>query len=400
MGSIYKRGMTYWVKYRKNGKPYRESSRSDIKQVARALLQKREGEIVEGKMPGVTFDRVTFDELAEEFLNDYRVNQRKSLYRAEVSIGHLMGMFKGVRVVNITSPKIQEYVTKRLKWECSDCQSKFHCNSSGTCPECGSKQFLKGAAVATVNRELAALKRLLNLGAQQTPPKVAHIPHIHMLKENNARKGFFEYRDFLALRDALPAYLKPFVTFGYKSGWRISEITGLTWDNVDIKNGVATLNPGATKNDEARTLYLDDELLGVFKELWDKRLKQKNMVPYIFTNCAGNGPIVNIKKAWNNACLKASLGYGYKASDTYVEQWVKKLSAGPTFHDLRRTAVRNMIRAGVPERVAMALSGHKTRSVFDRYNIVSDSDLKSAARKQQEYLESQVGTVLGTVPQR
>ena len=131
MGSIYKRGNTYWVKYYKNGKTYRESSKSDKKMVATALLKKREGEIVEGKMPGVTFDRVTFDELADEFLNDYRVNQRKSLDRAELSIRHLMSTFKGVKVIGITTPKIQEYVTERLKCECADCQSRFHYNSSG-----------------------------------------------------------------------------------------------------------------------------------------------------------------------------------------------------------------------------------------------------------------------------
>lgn len=173
----------------------------DKLEVAKRLLKKREGEIAQGKLPGVIHDRIKFDELAEDYLVDYRINGNKSLVRAEISVAHLKKHFEGYRVPLITTPKIQAYIEYRLE---------------------------EGAADATINNELSVLKRMLNLGAKQTPPKVDRVPFIPMLKTNNAREGFFEYGDFLALRDVLPKYLKGFITFAYKSGWRKSEMTNLT----------------------------------------------------------------------------------------------------------------------------------------------------------------------------
>jgi integrase len=351
MGSLYKRGNTWWIKYYRNGKPYRESSGTDKKMVAKKVLERKEGDIAQGKVPGIPFDKVTFDELAEEFLRDYQINQKKSLARAEWSVRHLKKHFEGWRAQSITSPEIKKYISDRLKEE---------------------------AANGTINRELTALKRMFNLGALQTPPLVDKVPHIPMLKENNTRKGFFEHNDFLALRDALPDYLKGFVTFGYKTGWRISEISNLTWAQVDRDQGIVRLEVGETKSDEGRSVYLDDELKDFFLNQWDLRKKRGILIPNVFVNKTGASPIKDIRKSWFRALNMAALP--------------RKL-----FHDLRRTAVRNMIRSGIPERVAMMISGHKTRSVFDRYNIVSDTDLRQAAQKHQDYLVSQMGTISGTI---
>jgi len=353
MGSIYKRGKTYWIQYYRNGKPYRETTKSKKEADAKRLLKKREGEISEGKLPGIYFDRVRFDELSEDFLMDYRINQRKSLKRAVISTGHLKRYFEGYRVPNINSPKIGAYIQSRLD---------------------------EGAANASINRELAALKRMLNIGARQTPPKVDRVPYITMLKENNVRKGFFEHAEFIALRDALPFYLKGFATFAYKTGWRVSEITGLTWNQVDLDNGIVRLETGDTKNDEARTVYLDDELQEVFNVQWESRKKSRKLTPHVFHGNNGNEQIKDFRGSWIAACQDARIG--------------KRL-----FHDFRRTAVRNMVRAGIPEGVAMKISGHKTRSVFERYNIVNDTDLKLAAQKQAVYLESQKDTISSTIHQ-
>jgi integrase len=390
MGCIYKRGNIYWIKYYRNGKPYRESSKSKKETDAKRLLKKREGEIAAGKLPGIYFDRVYFDELGQDFLSDYRINQKKSLKRAERSVNHLKEMFEGLRVVDITTPLINQYIEKRLSWECKQCKEIIEPNYN--CPHCGGDRIKRGAAHATINRELAALKRMFNLGARQTPPKVDRVPYIPMLKENNVRKGFFEHEDFLALRTALPSYLKGFVTFAYIIGWRFSEIQGLAWSQVDLNKGIVRLEVGETKNTEGRTIYLDEELKLVFEQQYEARKKQKKLIPYVFPNEDGDDKIKDFRGAWNTACREAGLGYGYKHSKNYVQKWKDKLPSGPILHDLRRTAVRNMIRAGIPERVAMMISGHKTREVFDRYNIVSDSDLQLAAKRQEEYLKSATGT--------
>ncbi len=338
MGSIYKRGEVYWILYYSNGKRFRESAESKKESDAKTLLKKREGETASGKLPGIYFDRVRFDELADDLLLDYRVNGYKTYRMAELRIRlHLKPFFGNVRIPEINTPKIKAYTQLRLDEE---------------------------AANGTINRELAILKRLLNLGARCTPPKVDRVPHIPMLAENNARKGFFEQDEYKAVRDTLPACYRGFVTFGYKTGWRLSEISGLTWDQVDLKKGIVRLEVGETKNKEARTVYLDSELKDIFSECF---IERRLDCQFVFHR--DGQQIKTFRKAWNTACREVGL-------------------EGRLFHDLRRTAVRNMIRAGIPERVAMMISGHKTRAIFDRYNIVSEQDLKAAAKKQEAYLES------------
>ena len=343
MGCIYRRGKIYWIKYSGRGKQHAESAHSDKLEVAKRLLRLREGEISQGKLPGICFDKVTFDDLSKDLLADYRINRKRSIERAELAIEHLEKVFKGMKVVNIDTTRINRYIEMRQQ---------------------------EGAANATINRELSSLKRMFSLGAKSSPPKVSGVPCITALKENNVRKGFFEHKEFLALRDKLPDYLKGFATFGYRTGWRHSEIATLTWRQVDLDSGTVRLEPGETKNQEGRTVCLDEEIKGILQQHKKKRGRGGKVLPWVFLNEHGTDRIKRFDKSWFTACKEAKIG-------------------PRLFHDLRRTAVRNMVRAGIPERVAMMISGHKTRSVFDRYNIVSENDLKMAAEKQAAYLNAQ-----------
>ncbi len=338
MGMIYKRGSVWWIKYYQNGKPLRESTKSKKEADAKRLLKKREGEISEGKPPGIYFDKIRFEELAEDLLLDYQVNGLKTWDKVEMMIRrHIGPFFHDMRAVNITTSRIEKYIAHRQA---------------------------EDAANATINRELSALKRMFSLGSRRTPAKVNRVPYIPMLKEDNVRKGFFEHHEFEALRKVLPEHLKGFLTFGYKTGWRVSEIKDLTWDHLDLQQGIVRLEAGETKNTEGRTVYLDDELKAIMS---DQFVNRRLGCPYVF-HLDGH-KIKYFRKSWHTACKKVRI-------------------KGKLFHDLRRTAVRNMVRSGIPERVAMMISGHKTRAVFDRYNIVSPEDLKQAAAKQEAYLNT------------
>jgi integrase len=299
--------------------------------------------------------------LLDDLLADYKING-KDYDWAELKVRvNLRPYFGAMKASAIGTQQIREYIERRQ-------QPETRTYGAGD----KKRQRTYGPATnATINRELALLRRSFNLAQRATPPKVGAVPFIPMLAENNVRKGFFEHDAFTALRLELPEEIRPVITFAYYTGCRKGEILGLRWSQVDLHEKVIRLEPGETKNAEARTIPLVADLYEMLKIQKHARDRNYSASPWVFSR--GGEPIREFKNAWESACKAAGL----------VDE-----SGEPAklFHDLRRTGVRNLIRAGVPERVAMLISGHKTRSVFDRYNIVSESDLKDAARRLGDYM--------------
>jgi len=154
------------------------------------------------------------------------------------------------------------------------------------------------------------------------------------------------------------------VTFFYVTGWRLSEVLSLKWSQVDFGAGRVYLEAGTTKNDEPRVFPFTNELREVLEaqRKYTKGIRKEKgqIIPWVFHREGKR--VRSFRRSWLTACKGAGV-------------------PGRIVHDFRRTAVRNLVRAGVPEGVAMKMTGHKTRSVFERYNIVNDADLDEAARR-------------------
>ena len=337
----------WWVGYTDpiTHKRIRESCGSPEKRVAKALLRKRIGAMAAGKAVGPDVDRTSLGDLAAGLTDDHRVNGL-SIRAIKAPLDHLLNYFGAeFRALDITTDRINAFIIARQR---------------------------TGAASSTINRSLAALKRCFTLA--ERAGKVARRPHVPMLKESNARSGFLSHAEFERLRAALPEDLRDLVGFLYFSGWRLNEMRTLEWRDVDRAAGVARLRPEVSKTDEARSLPLRGELSVIIERAAARRTPACAMV----FHRAGR-PVGEFRKSWITACRAAGLG-------------------AVLVHDLRRCAIRNMIRAGVPDKIAMEISGHRTRSIFDRYNIVDEADQARAMDRVGEYLAAQPGAASNVVP--
>jgi len=222
----------------------------------------------------------------------------------------------------------------------------------------------EGAKNATINRELAVLKRAFTLAI--AAGTLASRPHMALLREENVRRGFFEAGEFASVRRRLPPDLADFVSFLYITGWRWrSEAARLRWTNVALDAGEVRLDPGTTKSGDGRVFPFTADLRALLERRRTMTREHERelgrVVPQVFTRSNGQ-PLGTFNKAWATACRAAGV-------------------PGRVLHDFRRTAVRNLVRAGVPERVAMQMVGWRSRQMLDRYHIVSAADLIEAARK-------------------
>lgn len=235
MGSVYrvKGSKNFWIKYYRNGRCFQESSKSDKKSEAMRLLKHREGQIVEGRFPGLQINKTTTDDLMGLLIKDYELNARKAIGKVKGYVANLRESFGGMRAANITSQHIQSYRERRRA---------------------------EGVKDTTINRELSGLKRMYSLGLKQDPPLVTRIPNIELVRETNTRMGFLEIEEFQALRGVLPDHLKVMVIIAYNSGMRLGEILNLRWDHIDWDHGTMRLDPGTTKSGEGRLIPMMPEV--------------------------------------------------------------------------------------------------------------------------------------------
>jgi integrase len=301
---------------------------------AEKLLRSRLAAISTGTYLGPHLEKVLVSELADDLVREYRINGRNSIddLRARWEL-HLKPFFGTFRAVEITSQLVAQYIDARQQ---------------------------EGAENATINRELAALKRMFNLARQSTPPKVNTVPYIAMLREENVRTGFLESRQYDGLAaetGKIGLWLRTMFETGYTYGWRHEELLSLRVRQVNLSAGTIRLEPGTTKNDEGREVSMTVSVRGLLTQC----ISGKAPDDYVFTREDGNR-VRDFRGSWAKACEAAKV-------------------PGLLFHDLRRTAARNLRRAGVAEGVIMKIGGWKTRSVFERYAIVSQSDIRDALLK-------------------
>jgi integrase len=346
-----KRSAVWWLKFKAQGRVIRESSGTDDRRQAARTLKVKEGAAEEGRPIIPRTDKITIGDLFDTLVEEYTSNGRRSLDRLQVSLTHLRPAFEQERAVRLTSAEVITYTTARQQ---------------------------AGAANASVNRELAALKRAYRLALKGD--RLPRVPYIPMLAEHNTRTGFFSRAEFLAIRSRLAPELRGLITVAYLTGWRIpSELQPLRWSQIDFKAGTLRLEPGTTKNTEARLIVMTAEL----REALEGQRAGRRIVPWVFHR--RGKPIKDFRTAWRLACEKAGV-------------------PGRIPHDFRRTAVRNLERASVPRSVAMKMVGHKTEAVYRRYAIVDEGSLRDAAAKLDAVRESgngssDLGKVLGKVAQ-
>ncbi len=325
----------WWLQYYQNGVKQRESAQTSDRRLALEKLKLRIAEVTTGAVTGLTPKKTRISELADDFIRDYRINGKTSLDDATTRWRlHLEPFFGRLRASQVTSILLNKYVDKRQQ---------------------------EGAANGTINRELAALKRMFNLGHQATPPKIFYVPHFPKLAESNARQGFLEdvqYRKLL--ESCLEIWFQAIVEVGATYGWRVGELVKLRVNQINLANRTIRLHPGTTKNKEGREVKMTESvhnLLGLCVE-------GKESDDYVFTRPNGKR-VTDFRGTWDNA---------------------RKAAGVPEllFHDLRRTAARNFRNAGIAEGVIMKIGGWKTRSVFERYAIVAHSDVENALDKLEE----------------
>src|SRR5215831_14198571 len=321
-GRVYQRGSTWWIQYYDfKGERHFESAHSQHRDAAEKLLRQRLEAPVDRKP--------TVNDILSTLEADYEL-RGKDIYKMKSHLKPVRERLGTMKAADVTEDTITKYQRYRLE----------------------------SVSKSTINREC----QLMGQALKHAYPKIIARPiKIRKLPEGSPREDFFEPLEVVQVIQFLLEYLKDLVRFAHISSWRKQEITTLQWDSISFRNKEILLRQHRVKTRTARVLPMSSEVL----ELMRRREADKvEGCPYIFHRRGER--IYDFRKAWNTAITKAGC-------------------AGRVFHALRRSVIRDMVRGGTNERIAMGISGHRTRSIFDRYNIADRKDMEQALARTEDY---------------
>lgn len=342
----------WYGSYYRNGKRFCKSTGENVKARAEAVLRDWMTDSARGLKPKPETTALTYDHLRASLLDHYRRNGLKSLQVTSdgdetiFPLPALDEFFTGKKVADIAPDAVRAFIEKRQH---------------------------DGMGNAAINNSLSLLRRMFSLARQEG--RLTLVPFVGLLKKPPARQGFIREEDFYNLLTALPTHLQPLILFLYRCGGRVGEALEVDWSQVDMKAATITFRAEQTKDDEARIVPLPDELMDRLRAVKEKEGK-------VFSG-------ENLRWSWNRACVAAGVGKFFPTGDPRHPNRYE----GLTIHDLRRSALNNFRKQHVPEAVAMRFSGHASRAVFDRYNIVDVDEQRAAMKKVEK--APHVGILLG-----
>ncbi len=298
----------------------------------------------EGKMKGAIRENRYFDvkpeaflifkELSQWYLSLEDVKRKKSFPRDARSVAKLNHFFGTTPLKQMTPSLIGEYQSKRL-----------------------SEKSYRGEATkpATVNREIACMKTMFSKAIQNNKLERNPLKGVKLLKENNERERVLSVEEWESYKANCPDWYLPIAVTAYRSAMRKSEIINLSPARVDLKGGFIRLRPEDTKTGYGRSIPIHPDLMEILKDALKVRSLNGDRVFH------RDGEPINcgdIRRAHDSVCKKAN-----------IENFI--------FHDFRHTAINNWRKEGHDYFRIMAASGHKTISVFKRYNLVDENELKT-----------------------
>jgi integrase len=330
-GSIYLRSGWWWCSYNVGGIRQRESCETQDREGALNFLRRKQGKLASGEM--LAPDRIRVRNLLQLLLEDYDVRGVAQAYIAALKVKTILNPKLGdIKAAKLTTEQVKSYIRERLK----------------------------KVKPGTVNRELGMLHRAYQLGYEHDPPLVGRVPTFPKLQEGEPRRGFLKPELYRKLLIELPDDLRLLFVIAYHVGLRKGALLRIKWEQIDLKAGCIWMH-GKKANRKPEPVAVP--IYGDMAKFIETQPRESE-----FLFARGSKPIKDFRESWSTACTKAGV-------------------PGLLFHDLRRTAVRNLRRAGVAESVIMKITGHRTRGVFERYNITDQTDTQEAGRMAEAFLQ-------------